>query len=74
VAALHLEVAARAPESNAEVDPGAAAALLVALLTVPWLRDAFGFGPMGPTDWLAALAAGFIGVAWFEFYKARARR
>jgi Ca2+-transporting ATPase len=52
----------------------AAAILLVVLLTVPWLRHAFSFGPMTPGDWLAALGAGFLGVAWFEAYKALARR
>ncbi len=52
----------------------AGAALLVVLLTVPSLRNAFHFGPMKPVDWLVALVAGFIGVAWFEIYKARARR
>ncbi len=52
----------------------AGAALLVVLLTVPSLRSAFHFGPMKPTDWLVALVAGFIGVAWFEIYKARVRR
>ena len=44
------------------------------ILTVPWLRGAFGFGAMRPTDWLAALGAGFLGVAWFEAYKALAGR
>ncbi|HZP29633.1 MAG TPA: cation-translocating P-type ATPase, partial [Acidimicrobiia bacterium] len=48
---------------------GAAGTLLVLLLTVPGLRDAFHFGPIGVTDWLAALAAGLAGVAWFEVYK-----
>jgi Ca2+-transporting ATPase len=52
----------------------AGAALLVVLLTVPSLRDAFHFGPMKPTDWLVALLAGFVGAAWFEVYKARVRR
>lgn len=47
----------------------AAAILLVLFLTVPALRDAFGFGAMTPGDWLIALAAGVIGVAWFEAYK-----
>jgi hypothetical protein len=28
---------------------------------------------MTPADWLAALAVGFPGVAWFEAYKTRAR-
>ena len=52
----------------------AAAVLLIVILTVPWLRGAFGFGAMRPTDWLAALGAGFLGVAWFEAYKALAGR
>ena len=52
----------------------AAGILLALALTVPALRDAFSFGPMTPASWLAALAAGFLGVAWFEAYKARARR
>jgi P-type Ca2+ transporter type 2C len=51
----------------------AAAALLAVLLTVPWLRDAFSFGPMRPLDWFAALVAGFLGVAWFEAYKVLGR-
>jgi P-type Ca2+ transporter type 2C len=48
--------------------------LLVLLLTVPGLRRAFGFGAMRPSEWLGALVAGLAGVAWFEAYKARARR
>ena len=52
----------------------AAATLLVLFLTVPALRDAFSFGPMTPLDWLVALAAGLIGVAWFEAYKTRAHQ
>ncbi len=51
-----------------------AGALLVLLLTGPGLRRAFGFGPMGPAQWLVALAAGVAGVAWFEVYKVRGRR
>ncbi len=43
--------------------------LLIVLLTVPALRHAFSFGPMTPLDWLVALVAGLIGVAWFEIYK-----
>jgi Ca2+-transporting ATPase len=50
----------------------AAGTLLVVLLSVPWLRHALSFGPMGPSEWLAAITAGLIGVAWFEAYKARA--
>lgn len=53
---------------------GGAMTLLVVLLTVPWFRDAFGFGPTGLSNWLVAVAAGLIGVAWFEIYKAVARR
>ncbi|MBO0686230.1 MAG: cation-translocating P-type ATPase, partial [Candidatus Dormibacteraeota bacterium] len=53
---------------------GGAVALLVILLTVPWLRDAFGFGPMGLAEWLAAPAAAVIGVLWFEVYKTLVRR
>jgi hypothetical protein len=33
---------------------GAAVALLVVLLTVPWLREAIRFGSMGLSEWLAA--------------------
>jgi len=51
-----------------------AGTLLVVLMSVPVLREAFSFGPMRPSDWLVALEAGFIGVAWFEVYKSRARR
>jgi Ca2+-transporting ATPase len=48
--------------------------LAVVLLTVPGLRDAFNFGPMEPWEWLVALVAGSLGVAWFEAYKLRVRR
>jgi Ca2+-transporting ATPase len=40
-----------------------AAAILLAILTVPGLRNAFRFGAITPTDWLVAVAAGFAGVA-----------
>jgi Ca2+-transporting ATPase len=40
----------------------------------PPLRHAFNLGAITLTDWLVAAAAGFIGVAWFEIYKATARR
>lgn len=53
---------------------GGAVALLVVLLTVPWLRAAFGFGAMGLWEWLAAPAAAVFGVIWFEVYKAAVRR
>ena len=53
---------------------GGAGTLLVLLLSVPWLRHAFNFGPIQPTDWLVALVGGFIGVVWFEVYKAVTHR
>lgn len=53
---------------------GGAGILLVAVLTVPAFRVAFNFGAITLTDWLVAAVAGFIGVAWFEIYKATARR
>jgi P-type Ca2+ transporter type 2C len=48
---------------------GATTSLLVVVLTVPGLRRAFNFGPITLQDWAVALAAGLIGVAWFEIYK-----
>ncbi|MGZ4691076.1 MAG: cation-translocating P-type ATPase [Acidimicrobiia bacterium] len=51
-----------------------AVAMLVAFLTVPWLRNAFHFGPLRLTDWVVVVVAGSIGVVWFEVYKAWARR
>ncbi len=48
---------------------GGAAALLVAVLSVPALRHAFGFGQITLGQWCLALAAGVVGVAWFEIYK-----
>ena len=51
-----------------------AGAWLVVLLSVRRLRVAFNFGPVRPIDWLVAVGAGFIGVAWFEVYKARQAR
>ncbi len=52
----------------------AAVVLLLALLTVPALRRAFDLGAVSPTDGLVAVAAGVLGVAWFEVYKTRAHR
>jgi P-type Ca2+ transporter type 2C len=51
-----------------------AGGFLVALLVVPWLREAFHLGPTGPLDWLVMLLAGSIGVLWFEAYKVLRRR
>jgi Ca2+-transporting ATPase len=53
---------------------GIAGLFLVLLLTVPALRDVFRFGPIQPTDALVVLVAGFIGILWFEVYKAVASR
>ncbi len=50
------------------------ATMLIVVLTVPGVRDAFDFGPASPWQWLVALLAGIIGVLWFEIYKALARR
>jgi Ca2+-transporting ATPase len=52
----------------------AAGVLLVVLLSVPPLRDAFHFGPMRLWDWAVAFVAGCLGVAWFEAYKACSQR
>ena len=53
---------------------GAAAVLLLLVMTVPVLRGAFSFGPVTPPEWIAGLVAGLAGVAWFEAYKTRARQ
>ena len=52
---------------------GGAATMLVGLLTLPAMRDAFHFGPMKPSEWIVAVGAGIAGVAWFEVYKTRSR-
>jgi Ca2+-transporting ATPase len=52
----------------------AAGTLLAVLLTVPWLRDALHFGPVGLGDAIVAVAAGVLGVVWFEIYKLSRRR
>ena len=49
---------------------GAASILLVLLLTVPAFRTAFHFGAITWGEALVVLVAGFIGVVWFESYKA----
>jgi Ca2+-transporting ATPase len=53
--------------------PGAAL-LVIVLLTVPALRDAFNFGALQPTDWIVAVAGGCAAITWFELLKHRARR
>jgi Ca2+-transporting ATPase len=49
---------------------GGAAVVLTLLLTVPWLRTAFGLGPVSPGEAALSVGAGFAGVLWFEVYKA----
>ena len=49
---------------------GGASALLVLLLTVPALRTAFRFGAISWGEAIVVVVAGFMGVAWFELYKA----
>ncbi len=46
-----------------------AGVMLVMLVNVPWLREAFNLGHLGLVDWAVALLAGCVGVAWFELYK-----
>ncbi|HZL03858.1 MAG TPA: cation-translocating P-type ATPase, partial [Coriobacteriia bacterium] len=48
---------------------GVATTLLVVLLTVPGAREAFHFGRISWVEGLVTVAAGLIGVAWFEVYK-----
>jgi Ca2+-transporting ATPase len=48
--------------------PGAIA-MVVVLLTVPPVRDAFHFGPLTPLWWVTAVVAGSASVTWFEVYK-----
>jgi P-type Ca2+ transporter type 2C len=51
--------------------PGAIGMIIV-LLTVPVLRDAFNFGPLHLLDWVVAAVAGFVSLSWFEIYKRHA--
>lgn len=47
----------------------ATSALLLALLLVPALRDAFNLGSITPVDWAVVAGAAVAGVAWFEVFK-----
>jgi Ca2+-transporting ATPase len=51
-----------------------ALALLVAIVSVAPLRAFFAFGALSRWELGAALVSGFLAVAWFELYKARAAR
>ena len=53
---------------------GGAIVLLVVLLGLPWTREAFDLGAIRALDWLVAVAAGLLGVLWFEAYKGIAAR
>jgi Ca2+-transporting ATPase len=48
---------------------GGALVVLVALLTVPALRDIFGFGAIGLGDAVVVAAAAAAGLTWFEVAK-----
>ena len=50
-----------------------AVGLLVAVLGLPVLRDALGFGVLPPMTGVAAAAAAIAGVGWFEVWKAAGR-
>lgn len=51
-----------------------ATALLVVVLTVPGLRQAFQFGVMPPLGWVVALGVALASVGWFEVYKYASQR
>ena len=53
---------------------GGAVLLLIAVLGVPGLRGALGFGPLGVDVALVAGAAASAGILWFEGWKAVSRR
>jgi Ca2+-transporting ATPase len=43
--------------------------VLTAMMAMPFLRDAFHFGELSLLQCGAAVAAAFVGVAWFELFK-----
>jgi Ca2+-transporting ATPase len=53
---------------------GGAVAFLALVVYVPGLRGLFHFAPMHPVDLTIALAAGTVGVVWFELVKLLMRR
>jgi Ca2+-transporting ATPase len=54
---------------------GGASGLLALLLSVPWLRELFGFSKLHADDLVLCLGAGVFSIAWFEAFKiVRARR
>lgn len=50
---------------------GGAIGMLVLLVNVPLLRDAFNLSYLNATDWLLVFVAGFGSVLWFEIYKVK---
>ncbi len=52
---------------------GGALVVLGALLTLPALRDVFGFGAIGPVDAVVVVTAALAGVTWFEVAKLTGR-
>jgi Ca2+-transporting ATPase len=48
--------------------------VLTVMLAVPPVSDAFKFGRLAPLDWVIVPAAAFLGVAWFEVWKAVTHR
>lgn len=48
---------------------GGAIGMLVLLINIPILREAFNFSYLTTTEWLVVLFAGFGSVLWFEIYK-----
>ncbi|MDD4287252.1 MAG: cation-translocating P-type ATPase [Candidatus Peribacteraceae bacterium] len=53
---------------------GSALAILIALLSVPFLRSFFRFSALSPIDVLVCVAAGLLSILWFEIMKLRIRR
>ena len=48
---------------------GGAAAAVVGVFSVPFLRDLFHFGILHPDDYAWALAVGVVSLLWFEGIK-----
>ncbi len=53
---------------------GAALAALATAIYVPAAAALFRFSPLGPSELMAAMAAGIAGVAWIEIWKLARRR
>jgi Ca2+-transporting ATPase len=53
---------------------GGGLVIVIIVMGLPPVRDAFHLGALSAMDWAVALTAAFIGVAWFEAYKVLRRR